>query len=50
VVTDRLIIDPEALAESERLREITSGDVDGCPARPQLVDQRPHDQDMRAVR
>jgi hypothetical protein len=40
---------PEAITEFERLREVPGGDLDLVAALAQLVDHRPHDQDVGGI-
>ena len=44
VVSDRVVPDPEAIAELERLREVTRGDLDLMALLPQTPDDRRQDQ------
>ena len=49
VVADRRVVDPEALEQPERLREVARGDEHLVAARAQHVDDRPHDEHVRGV-
>ena len=46
---DRRVLDAEALAQLERLREVARGDLDLVPVRAHRLDQRPHHEHVRAV-
>src|SRR5581483_12075212 len=48
-MTDRVMVDPEALTERKRLREVTGGDADLVPVGLQSLDHGPHDEHMRRV-
>ena len=49
VMADRRVLDPEALAELERLGEVARGHLHLVPVLAHRLDQRPQHQDVRAV-
>src|SRR5689334_20211624 len=49
MVADRRVVDPEALEQPQRLREVARGDEHLVAAGPQDVDDGPHDEHVRRV-
>ena len=50
VMADRGVVDPEALEQPERLREVARGDEHLVAAAPERVDHGSHDEHVRRVR
>jgi hypothetical protein len=49
VAADRRVVEPEALEQPERLREVARGDQDVVPTRAQRLDHRPHHEHVGRV-
>jgi len=50
VAPDRVVLDPQPLAQRERLGEVPRRHTHVVPVGPQQLDHRPHHEHVRAVR